>query len=351
MIRAANSSDPGSAPGQWMAAMNQDDERPLLSIVTPAYREAENLRAFYVRLVAALHGVPWEWIVIDDHSPDATFTVLAELAAADARVRGLRLSRNHGSHAAILCGLQQARGQCAAVLASDLQDPPEVIPQLLEQWRAGAQVVWAVREGRPGETRATVASSRLYYRLMRCLAGMEQLPAQGADFLLLDRVVIEALRSFRETNVSLFALVTWMGFRQRAVPYIKEARARGISGWTMEKKLKLFVDSITSFTYWPVRVMSYTGFSCALLGFAYALFLIAHAFYGHPVQGWSSLMVVMLVVGGIQMIMMGVLGEYLWRALSEARGRPQFLVEAVTPPARSNASANSSVGAKAMASK
>ena len=156
------------------------------------------------------------------------------------------------------------------------------------------------------------------------------MPATGADFFLLDRKVVEAFSQFSEANVSILALITWMGFRQTAVPYDKEARLHGRSGWDLRKKLKLVVDSVTSFSYLPIRFMSYLGLVVGLGGFIYAGVVIFNAIHGDPVQGWSSLMVVVLVVGGLQMIMMGVLGEYLWRALDESRRRPRYIVEADT---------------------
>lgn len=304
----------------------------LLSIVTPAFREERNLPELYARLVpiAERLGVNWEWIVVDDHSPDGTYAVIARLAASDPRVRGLRLARNSGSHTALLCGLQQARGDCAVVLAADLQDPPETIDALLHKWREGAQVVWAVRATRQGESAVSLACSRLYYVLMRRVIGMQEMPAAGADFFLADRRVIDALRDFREANVSILALLTWMGFRQAHIAYDKQARLHGQSGWSLRKKLKLVVDSVASFSYLPLRLMSLMGVLTAGAGFSYAVFVIANALAGQPIMGWSSLMVVVLVLGGMQMLMLGVLGEYLWRALDESRRRPRFLIEAET---------------------
>lgn len=306
------------------------EKSPLrLSIITPAFNEARSIPALHERLSAVLSdlNVQWDWIVVDDHSRDGTWAVLQELAAREPRLKAIRLARNSGSHAAFACGLQQARGDCAAVLAADLQDPPETLPALLEKWRAGAKIVWAVREEREGESAATKGFARIYYGIMRRFVGISEMPATGADFFLLDRRVIDVLNVFKEANVSLMALLTWMGFRQDRIFYVKQARQHGQSGWNLEKKLKLVVDSVTSFTYKPIRFMSYAGFAVALAGFFYALVVVVNALVGKPSPGWSSLMIVLLLVGGLQMLMMGVLGEYVWRALDEARGRPRFIVE------------------------
>lgn len=307
----------------------------LVSVVTPAYNEAANLPLLADRLTKALAGVgAWQWIVVDDHSRDDTFEVAAGLAARDPRIKAVRFARNFGSHVAIACGIAEAEGEVVVVLAADLQDPPEVIPQLVEAWQGGAQIVWAVRGEREGERASTVGFARLYYWLMRRMVGLTEMPATGADFFLIDRRVADALNRFDESHASLFALLGWMGFRQTSITYDKQARVHGRSGWTLEKKLKLVVDSVTSFTYLPIRLMSYIGFVIAMIGFAYALWVVVNAIAGRPAEGWSSLMVAVLVVGGVQMLMMGVLGEYLWRALDEARRRPRFIVESTAPESR-----------------
>ncbi len=306
--------------------------RPLVSVVTPAYNEAENLFLLYDRLRATMDAlaVDWEWVVVDDHSADATFAVIARLAERDPRVRGLRFARNFGAHTALTCGLHHARGDCVAALAADLQDPPEVIPELLEHWRAGVQVVWAARHRREGEKATTVGFSRLYYWVMRTVVGMKEMPATGADFFLIDRAVVDAFARFNESNASILALLTWMGFRQATISYDKEARLHGRSGWSLKKKLKLVVDSVTSFSYVPIRFMSYLGFGVGFAGFLYAGWVVINFVKGAPIEGWSSLIIVVLLVGGVQMVMMGVLGEYLWRALDESRRRPRYLIEAAT---------------------
>lgn len=313
--------------------MSSDMNRSRVNVITPAFNEAGNLPVIYDRLRTSLDRleVDWEWIVVDDHSTDGTPEVLAGLAERDRRVRGIRFSRNFGSHAAILCGLHQAEGDCAVILAADLQDPPEKIGDLLAEWRRGAHVVWAVRTHREGERTSTLLFSRLYYFLMRRTHALKDLPPTGADFFVVDRRVIDAVRRFRESHVSVFALITWMGFRRASIGYEKQARLHGRSGWTLQKKIKLFVDSVTAFTHFPIRVMSYLGFGTAFIGFLYAGFVMVNAWSGSPVPGWSSLMVVVLVLGGLQMGMLGVLGEYLWRALDEARGRPRYLIESQVP--------------------
>jgi dolichol-phosphate mannosyltransferase len=305
------------------------DDAPLISIVTPAYNEELNLPVMYERLEAVLGatGFEWEWIIVDDCSRDGTFEVAERLARADDRVRALRFSRNFGSHTATICGLEHARGGCAIAMAADLQDPPQTIPALLSGWTAGNRVVWAVRSSREGESRSTILFSQFYYWLMRKVAGLQDMPATGADFVLLDRTVIDAICRFREQNTSFFALVTWMGFRQTSISYEKQARLHGRSGWTVRKKVKLIIDSLTSFTYQPIRWMSLMGLIVSVLGVVYAAVLVLNALLGSPAQGWTSLMVVVLFLGGGQMFMLGVLGEYIWRGLDESRQRPRYLID------------------------
>ena len=318
--------------GLASASTDTAKKRPTVSIVTPAYNEADNLPVLWDRLSKAMTALSgeWEWVVVDDHSNDQTFVAATGLANGQSHVRAVRFARNFGSHAAIMCGLDHAKGDCVVIMAADLQDPPETIPELMEKWRGGAQVVWAVRGHREGEKTATVGFAQAYYFLMRHVVGLKEMPPSGADFFLIDRLVVDALKEFNENNASVFALLTWMGFRQASIEYDKQARLYGRSGWSLKKKLKLVVDSITSFTYLPIRLMSYVGFIVALLGFLYAALVIANAFGGKPIEGWSSLMVVVLIVGGVQMLMMGVLGEYLWRALDESRRRPRYLIESST---------------------
>jgi len=307
-------------------------KNPTLSIVTPAYNEHLNLPTLYERLVGVLKplNIEWEWIIIDDHSQDQTFLTANDLAENDDRIRVLRLAHNSGAHVANGCGLEQSRGNCAVVMAADLQDPPETIPELLEKWGAGAQVVWAARRHREGEGLFSLLFSRLFYVLVRRVSGVHSVPSTGADFFLVDRIVVKALKKFRENNANIIALIAWMGFRQARIEYDKAARLQGVSGWSLQKKFKLVIDSVTTFTHVPIRWMFYLGFFVALAGFFYAGIIILNTFGGERPQGWSSLMVVTLFLGGANLCMMGLLGEYLWRTLEESRRRPRYLIEATS---------------------
>ncbi len=300
----------------------------MLSILTPAYNEAENLERLYVRLrdTMAHLGLEWEWVVIDDHSLDATFSMIVDLAARDRRVRGIRLARNAGSHVAIMCGLHHVRGDAAVMMAGDLQDPPETLRVMLDRWSRGAQVVWAARRTRPGE-RSHAGFAAFYYWVMRRVVGMSEMPATGADFFLIDRLVIDAFRTCRERNVSVFALITWLGFRQEQIEYDKQPRMAGRSGWTLARKIKLVVDSVTAFSDAPIRLCSYAGL--ALIGISVGL-LFGALWLGALSRGLVFVAVLLIGLTGIQLLALGMVGEYVWRALDEARGRPAYVIEALT---------------------
>ncbi|MEM7144552.1 MAG: glycosyltransferase family 2 protein [Verrucomicrobiota bacterium] len=305
------------------------DRQSLVSIVTPAFNEAENIPILYERLVAVLDDadVAWEWIVVDDHSTDETQEVLGALACKDERVRSPRFSRNFGSHIGILCGLRHSKGDCAIVMAADLQDPPDVIPRLLERWESGIKTVWAVREKREGESLLTLAFARLYYLLVRAFTELDSTPKSGADLWLVDRVVIDTVNADPERHSSVPSLVRWMGFSQDSIYYTKAPRKFGRSKWTLSRKINHAINTFVATTAVPIRYMTYVGFITTILGFLYSFFIIVHSILGSPVQGWSSLMVVFLLVSGIQMTMLGVLGEYLWRTYEESRQRPRYIVE------------------------
>ncbi len=302
----------------------------VLSIVVPAYNEAENLPLLYERICAldwSAMGLEFELVVVDDHSTDGTSAVIDRLAASNPRVKCLRFSRNFGSHAGSTAGLEHATGAAAVVLAADLQDPPETIPSLVAAWRAGAATVWAVRGEREGESWQTRITAQIFYSLIRRMTRMA-MPPQGVDFFLLDRVVIEALRTAPERNTSLIAQIQWLGFEQKNLVYTKQARASGRSKWTLSKRIKLSIDWVVGVSYFPIRFMSAIGLLFASFGFLYALFLIVRRFvFVVPVEGWTSLISVVLITSGVQLVMLGVLGEYLWRSFDASRQRPRFIIE------------------------
>lgn len=304
-----------------------------LSFVVPAFRESDNLPEVVRRILeVSTSAEGTEVIVVDDHSDDATLEVVRALSRDDGRVRGVRLARNGGSHMAILCGLAHASGDAAIVLAADGQDSPELAPRLVEEWAKGACVVWAVREKREGVPALSARLSRAYYAMMNRFSTV-QLPPDGADFFLIDRRVIDVLVRLPERNTSIFALIAWLGFRQASVAYIKQARLAGSSKWTVKRKLRLAADSLFGFSIAPLKMASALGFLYAAAGFLYAGALVINKLTGGllfgsgAVQGWSALMVVLLISSGSVMLVLGVVGEYLWRTLDEVRGRPRFVVE------------------------
>jgi polyisoprenyl-phosphate glycosyltransferase len=303
------------------------ERRKLLSVVVPLLNEAENLDALHGRLaeVADKLDRDVELIFVDDGSTDGSFAKIQELRARDPRVCAVKLTRNFGSHGACLAGFAQARGDHAVILAADLQDPPDLLIELLAAADRGHDVVWAKRESRQ-DPAATVLFAAVYNRVMRRIA-LPNWPERGFDFVLLSRRVLEVVLRRRESNTSLFGQILWAGFPQTSVAYSRMQRRAGRSKWTFGKKLKLAIDSFVGFSYVPIRLISLLGLGSALLGAAYAAFVVFRRLTsGIPVEGWTSLMVVVLILGGVQLLMLGVLGEYLWRTLDVARGRPPFIV-------------------------
>jgi polyisoprenyl-phosphate glycosyltransferase len=304
--------------------------QPNLSIVLPIFNEEAVIPALIERLrsfVERLTPLVVEIILVDDHSADRSPELLREVCSADRRFRYARLAKNSGSHIAMLAGLARSRGACAVFMAADLQDPPELILQMLDLWRAGNHVVWAVREQREGVSKLDLFLANTTYRLLNLL-GEVDLPPRGSDFALLDRIAINALLQSAGSDPSIGGEIARLGFSSAQIAYTKQERAAGVSKWTLRRKLKAFADAFVSFSYAPLRAMSYIGMLFSLVGFGYALLVIVLRFMTRtPVQGWSSLIVVILLMGGVQMVMLGVLGEYLWRTLEAARRRPTYFFE------------------------
>jgi dolichol-phosphate mannosyltransferase len=305
-------------------------DAPELSIVIPVFNEEAALPALVERLhriMEHLSPLETEVLLIDDHSSDRSREILREVSRQDSRFRYARLSKNSGSHISIVAGLARARGASAVFLAADLQDPPELIPRMLELWRGGNQIVWAVRKVRAGVSMFDIFLSNTFYYLLN-LMGELNLPPSGSDFALVDRKVVEALLKSTGSHPSIIGEIARLGFAQAQILYTKEQRVAGTTKWTLGRKLKAFADAFVLFSYTPLRVMSYAGMLCSVSGFGYALLLIILRLRNStPVPGWSSLMVVVLVLGGVQMMMLGILGEYLWRTLEAARHRPSYFLE------------------------
>ena len=295
----------------------------MISLITPAFNEGSNLPMLHERLTSVFRQLDWEWIIVDDHSRDNTFEVIERLVAIDPRVRGIRLAYNSGSHLAFTCGLRHASGEVAALMVADLQDPPELLIQMLERWRSGVQVVWAVRRHQPGDGSGT----QLYYWIMRNLVGMNDMPATGADFFLVDRVVIDAFLAAADRHVSIFALMMWLGFRREFIQYDKQPRTRGRSGWTLAKKLKLVVDSIVGFSDFPIWWLTYAGVAALVAALVPAVVAVV-AYSG---LNAALLLLAALVIGlfGCHLIALAILGHYVWRGLDAARKRPLYSIEAV----------------------
>lgn len=315
--------------------MGEGADVALLSIVTAFYNEEVNLPELRRRLEAlAVRLGPddaCEFVLVDDHSSDSSQALAETWAAQDNRVRYLRLARNSGSHAAFASGLAQTRGDCAVLLAADLQDPPELVPALLERWKAAHDVVWAVRSAREQVPWTTRFTAGIYYLLMRRWA-LPNMPRTGADFLLLDRKVINALGAVPEKHTSLLGMVLWLGFRQTQIEYTKQARFAGSSKWTLAKKVKLFTDSLLSFSTVPVRLVGQLAGLLILLTASSLLGLSATAVFRGPVPGWAWVVTAVLGVGACQLVAMTILASYLWRTFDEVRRRPLYVVEKTVAP-------------------
>jgi len=302
-----------------------------VSIVVPVYHNAASLPdllAKFQELSRKNSGDRFEFVFVDDGSRDNSFAVLESLARAEQRMRIVKLSRNFGSNAALLAGLDQARGDVVAAIAADLQDPPELIDDMLVQWRQGHKVVLAVRQSREDPGLNSLMSDT-FYALFRRFA-IPTMPKRGFDFFLIDRQVCNLIKGIQESNAYLMGLILWLGFDPAVIYYHRRQREKryGRSMWTLARKFKYFIDSFVAFSYLPVRASSLIGVSLSLIGILYALVvIIARLFFGVHAEGWASLMVVLLIVSGAQLLMIGVLGEYLWRNLDETRRRPRFIIE------------------------
>jgi dolichol-phosphate mannosyltransferase len=304
--------------------------RALITIVVPVFNERDNLRPFYDAVADVIRSMPeydWEFMFVDDGSRDGSFEVLSALRARDDRVQALRFPRNFGSHVAIAAGIDYCRGDAAVVMAADLQDPPALVREFVDRWRGGHDVVWGARTGRD-ESALRAYGMSMFYRLVRRFA-IPTYPEGGTgSFCLISRPVIDAFRQCQERNRLTFGLIAWSGFRETNVPYHRPSRLIGSSSWTLRKMVKAAVDTFISFSSLPIRAISILGLLVSALSLVFGVYvLINQLFFGTRVQGWSSVMLAVLVLGGVQLLMIGVLGEYLQRILDETRARPLYIIE------------------------
>jgi dolichol-phosphate mannosyltransferase len=306
-------------------------QEALLSVIVPVFNESEGIAMFYQRASAALAAIPgvrYELVFVDDGSRDDSGLQLARFAADDPHVRVIRFSRNFGHQMAITAGLDHARGDCLAVIDADLQDPPEVIGDMVTQWRAGYDVVYGVRAKRDGEGRMKLWTASVFYRLLNRITGIH-IPVDVGDFRLLSRRAADHLRQLREQDRFVRGLVSWIGFRQTGVTYNRDKRFAGETKYPYRKMLKFALDGITSFSTMPLKVAMWMGYAASGLAFLYLLTVFIQKLLGHTVEGWATIMVALLFLGGTQLICLGIIGEYVGRIYSESKGRPLYIVEEV----------------------
>lgn len=301
----------------------------VLSVIVPIFNEAAIVNEMYHRLTAVLEsmGESYELVLVDDGSSDASCELAVALGARDERVKVIRFSRNFGHQAAITAGMDHATGEAVVVIDADLQDPPELIPQLMAKWREGYDVVYAVRAERKGESAFKKGTAALFYRLMRRVTNVD-IPLDTGDFRLMSRPVVEVLKRIRESHRYIRGLVSWIGFRQVGVPFVRQERFAGETKYPLRKMLKFALDGVTAFSFFPLQLATYSGFLTSAIAFLAILGVVGlRLFTDLTIPGWASLMVCILLLGGIQLITLGILGEYIGRIYDEVKRRPLYIVE------------------------
>jgi dolichol-phosphate mannosyltransferase len=301
----------------------------VISIAIPVYNEVENIPLLYDHLKPVLQKLPFvfELIFVDDGSSDGTYAVIQKLREQDRRIKAISFSRNFGHQAALTAGLQYATGDAVITMDGDLQHPPSLIPTLIEKWQEGNQVVFTIRESTADESFFKKLTSKLFYRIM---TASSKTPVQpfGADFRLLDRKVVASLRTLEERDRFLRGLIGWLGFTAIGVPYTADARAAGTSKYSTRKMIKFALDGILSFSATPLHLVTFLGLFVSILSFAYGAYsLYAFFFTDRTIPGWTSLLVTILFLGGVQLISIGFLGEYLLRVYNETKRRPLYIIK------------------------
>jgi polyisoprenyl-phosphate glycosyltransferase len=316
-----------------MASASLTPREPKVSLVVPVFNEEAVIGAFYeraTRALASLEGFSYEVVFVDDGSRDATYERLARFAAEDGHVRVLKFSRNFGHQIAITAGIDHALGDCVVIIDADLQDPPEVVASMVEQWRLGFDVVYGVRLDRAGETRVKLATASAFYRLLATLTDIH-IPANVGDFRLISRRVVNQLKQLKEKDRFVRGLVSWVGFKQTGITYRRDPRYAGETKYPFRRMLKFAFDGITSFSTLPLKFATWIGYGTAVLAVMYLVYVLIAKMLGQTVQGWTTIMVAMLFLGSVQLICLGILGEYLGRVFNEVKPRPMYVVEHVLP--------------------
>jgi polyisoprenyl-phosphate glycosyltransferase len=311
---------------------------PTFSIVVPVFNECESLPELYRRVKETMQstGESWELIFVDDGSHDESTEIIRSLGKQDPHVRPIIFARNFGHQIAITAGLDYSQGRAVVVMDSDLQDPPEVILELIAKWREGYQVAYAVRAEREGETWFKKTTASLFYRIIYRITDVK-IPLDTGDFRLMDRQVVEVLKQMRERHRFPRGMVAWVGFRQAPVPYRRAARFAGTTKYPFKKMFKLALDAVTSFSYFPLQVASYIGFVAAGVSIIVIPVVIVMRLFGHEAfLGQASTLLAVLFLGGVQLICMGVLGEYIGRIYDEVKGRPLYIVSEAPQDSNSN---------------
>ena len=302
---------------------------PRYSIIAPAYNEEEVLPEFYRRVREVMDGLgePWELVVVNDGSSDTTSEVLNQLHAQDPRVCVVDFARNFGHQIAVIAGLDHARGEAVVVIDTDLQDPPEVIADLIARWKDGYQVVYGVRSEREGETWFKLFTARLFYRLIGALTDVD-IPPDAGDFRLLDRQVVEDMRRMRERRRFIRGMTSWVGYRQTGVSYSRHARFAGETKYPFRKMFRLALDAVTGFSGFPLKLATICGSILLVFGMVFGLVLLAIRLTGNaPLEGQGITLVAIFVLGGTQLLFLGIIGEYIARIYDEVRGRPLYTVK------------------------
>ncbi len=308
--------------------MASSDNKPILSVVAPCFNEEGVLHELYRRISGVLDGAgeSWELVLVNDGSRDRTPQIMRELHAQDPRVKVVDFARNFGHQVAVTAGMDYARGAAVVLIDADLQDPPELILEMLAKWREGVEIVYAVRAARKGETWFKEFTAKAFYRVIYKITDID-IPKDTGDFRLMDRKVVEALKTMREKHRFLRGMSVWVGFRQAGVTYVRAERYAGETKYPFKKMLKFALDGITSFSYLPLQLATYVGFASAavaVLGIIATIILRlsgSQAFYGQ-----ATTLVSVLFLGGVQLISLGIIGEYLGRIYDEVKGRPLYIV-------------------------